>query len=257
MENRSNEFGLAETGSLGHESHKVVRGSACAVSDIQLGPSQIDDLAVDRADLREWAKEQEVIDRFVSEAADWNADATFFAKRDHRLHEAIILSYPVLILLQHRRDEAEAVLNKHPASWACPKGLIRRNPAMAALALALKPADDEQRKTCSEWAYKLIWAFGEDIPVKRLRQDLENISLADAKKAVRGQRRAQKEQSGKAVRTVLPSIKIVIKGDHGSKTFKKPLEQDYYEALLAVNEAEEFNNAMHLLGALKNIRPSI
>jgi hypothetical protein len=115
----------------------------------------------------------------------------FFARREQELAQALSLAYALYIRIRWDSDAIER-LRKHPLFQDRVRAPSKANAAHLAMLLVCRPANQAQRKMCSDYASALVWASDQNVHPKNFIQAWHSTTLAKCKEYVRGQRRAVK-----------------------------------------------------------------
>ena len=155
----------------------------------------------------------------------------FFGRRDDQIVEVFTLGYALLQCIVNDIQAIEDIrerLLQHARERKPPN----KNVALLAMLFVCRPATEEQRKLCSDYASALIWAEHENVRAEDFARAWRSTTLTDCKEYVRDKRRAAKSETRD--RQKEPYIEIRLGMRSSDVLVKLPICLHDYEALLRI-----------------------
>jgi hypothetical protein len=124
----------------------------------------------------------------IAAGVHWNGGQSLFLSVDDKIRDALSPAYVVYLHLLNNPASWEEVL-RHPPFDARQRQPKEGTEAVVAVTLVAKPRDEDEQKTCSEYATALIWAELTEVRPEHFAEKVASEGLKNCRDFVRRVRR--------------------------------------------------------------------
>jgi hypothetical protein len=181
---------------------------------------------------------------------NFGGSAGFFVRREDEIAEALMLGYALLRRITNDAEVIEKLRERvlqHARERKPPNG----NAALLAVLFICRPATEEQRKLCSDYASALIWADDKSIRAEDFAQAWRLTTLAACKEYVREKRRAAKSERRDRQKEPYIEIRLGMRSSYVLVRLSICLSD--YEALLRIKEDTATADFLPVLYQIRSI----